>query len=251
MADTEFDHDQYAEAYPPGIERSWWHVARNRVIADSLAAHLPRSTKALEVGCGTGIVTAHLRALGWNVTGADLGRPKSGILAREHLLLGQDATALPKEQRESFEALLLFDVIEHVADASAFLRDLLSAFPNARHVVITVPGRKELWTTFDDHFGHFRRYDRPMLAKELDQAGLAVDHLAYFFHGLYPAIIVNNLLRGRRRAVRFIPPAPGFRSTLNKFLGTLFALEARILPMALAGSSLIAVAHCPPSTKPT
>lgn len=247
MARTEFDGDQFIEAYPPGIERSWWHVARNRVIADALAAHLPRSTKALEVGCGTGIVTAYLRARKWDVTGIDLGSPMSGVLAADHLLLGQDATTLPQDLRDTFTSLLLFDVIEHVPDAPAFLRELLAAFPNARYVVITVPARKELWTSFDDHFGHFRRYDRPMLAKEFDQAGLAMDHLAYFFHGLFPAILVNNLLRGRRRSVRFVPPAPGFRSTINSFLGSLFALEARILPKALAGSSLIAVAHRPPA----
>lgn len=243
MTLTTFDTQRFAEAYPPGIERSWWHVARDRVIVDTLAAHVPRSTKALEVGCGTGIVTAHLRAHGWDVTGVDLGRPRSGILAREHLLLGQDAITLPKDHRGRFDALLLFDVIEHVADASAFLRDLLTAFPNAQHVVITVPGRRELWTTFDVHFGHFRRYDRAMLRNELDSAGLEPDHLAYFFHGLYPAILVNNLLRGRERDLRFVPPPPGFRSTLNRSVGALFALDARLLPKALVGSSLIAVAH--------
>lgn len=243
MAHTEFDHDQYAEAYPPGIERSWWHVARNRVIADALAAHLSRATKVLEVGCGTGIVTAHLRARGWNVTGVDLGQPENGTLASEHLLFGQDATDLPAELRNGIGALLLFDVIEHIADAPAFLRHLLSAFPKARHVVITVPARKELWTTFDDHFGHFRRYDRAMLRKELGSALLEPDHLAYFFHGLYPAILLNNLLRGGERDLRFVPPPPGVRTTLNKSLAALFALEARLLPKVLLGSSLIAVAH--------
>lgn len=251
MADTEFDHDQYAEAYPPGIERFWWHVARNRVIADTLAAHLPRATKVLEVGCGTGIVTAHLRARGWDVTGVDLGQPQSGTLASEHLLFGQDATKLPKELRDGIGALLLFDVIEHIADAPAFLRDLLAAFPNVRLVVITVPARKELWTTFDDHFGHFRRYDRAMLRNELGSAGLEPGHLAYFFHSLYPAILVNNLLRGRERDLRFVPPPPGFRSTLNRSVGALFALDARLLPKALVGSSLIAVAHRPPASTST
>lgn len=242
MASTWFDGDQFIEAYPPGIERSWWHVARNRVIADALAAHLPRSAKVLEVGCGTGIVTAYLRARQWDVTGIDLGSPTRGVLAPEHLLLGQDATTLPQDLRDTFTALLLFDVIEHVGDAPAFLRSLLAAYPNVRYVVITVPARKELWTTFDDHFGHFRRYDSAMLRNELTKAGLHPDQFGYFFHGLYGAIGVNNLLRGRERAVRFHAPAVGFRSTINEVLGTLFALEARLLPDALIGSSLIAVA---------
>ena len=250
MAHTEFDGDQFIEAYPPGIERSWWHVARNRVIADTLAAHLPRSIKALEVGCGTGIVSAYLRARRWDVTGIDLGNPNSGVLAPEHLLLGQDATSLPQDLRDTFNALLLFDVIEHVSDAPAFLRDLLTAFPNVRLVVITVPARKELWTTFDDHFGHFRRYDRALLRDELSKAGLNAGRIAYFFHALYTVIGVNNLLRGRERDVRFNAPAIGWWSTINRFLGNLFALEARVLPNTLIGSSLIAVAQRAPGKAP-
>ena len=251
MAQSEFDRDQFDEAYPPGIERSWWHVARNRVIADALADHLPRSTKTLEVGCGTGIVTAYLRARKWDVTGIDLGSPKSGVLAPEHLLLGQDATTVPKDLRDTFTSLLLLDVIEHVHDAPLFLRSLLAAYPNVRHLVVTVPARKELWTTFDDHFGHFRRYDRTMLRDDLTKAGLTTDRVAYFFHGLYGAIGLNNLFRGRKRAVRFSAPEAGLASRINQVLGAAFAMEARLLPKALVGSSLIAVAQRTPASAST
>lgn len=243
MARTAFDNAQYADVYPPGIERSWWQVARNQVIARTLAARLPRSARILEVGCGTGIVVAHLHAQDWEVTGVDIGEPGTGVRGPEHLLLGTDATRLPGELRATFTALALFDVIEHVPDPSAFLRDLLAAFPNVEHVVITVPARKELWTNFDEHVGHFRRYDRVMVRDELRNAGLRADHIAYFFHALYPVIALNNLIRGRRRDVRFHAPAEGLPSVMHNMLGDLFALEARSLPNGLVGSSLIAVAE--------
>jgi SAM-dependent methyltransferase len=240
---TEFDHDQFGEAYPPGIERSWWHVARNGVIAGTFARWIPRDARVLEVGCGTGIVTEHLRDRDWNVTGVDLGEPKAGLHASGHLLLGTNALELPVDLREGFGALVLFDVIEHIGDAPAFLRTLLDAFPNARHVVITVPARQELWTSFDDHFGHFRRYDRRMLREEFSACGLVTDQIGYFFHGLYPAIVMNNLLRGRKRNIRFSASAPGAASSVHAWLGSIFALEARLLPAALPGSSIIAVAR--------
>jgi SAM-dependent methyltransferase len=241
MARTAFDPDQFEEAYPPGIERSWWHTARNRVIASAFAAHVPHGSRILEVGCGTGIVTAHLRSRGWDTWGADLGEPTSGLHAREHLMLGTNALELPANVRQGFQALALFDVIEHVADAPAFLRELLRAFPNARHVVVTVPARQELWTSFDDHFGHFRRYDRALLRNEFAAAGLTTVRAGYFFHGVYPAIALNNLVRGRKRNVRFSAPAPGAVSAVHGLLGALFALESRILPGSWPGSSLIGV----------
>ncbi len=246
MTDTRFDRDQFAGAYPPGIERSWWHVARNRTIARRINANLPRGARLLEVGCGTGIVTCYLHDLGWDVTGVDLGEPRSGLRCPDRLILGQDATDLPEQQRLGVDALLLFDVIEHVADAPAFLRTMLASFPNVRWVVVTVPARKELWTTFDDHFGHFRRYDRSMLRDEFARSGLRTTHNAYFFHALYGAIGLNNLLRGRKRAIAFRAPARGFASMMNRSVGTLMALGGMLLPGALAGSSIIAIGEREP-----
>ena len=241
MARTAFDHEQFDQAYPPGIERSWWHAARNRVIARAFAAHVPLGSRILEVGCGTGIVTAHLRSCGWDAVGVDLGEPQIGLHASEHLMLGTNALELPANVRESFQALALFDVIEHVADAPAFLREMLRAFPQARHVGVTVPARQELWTSFDDHFGHFRRYDLAMLREEFSAAGLTTLRASYFFHSVYPAIALNNLVRGRKRNVRFSAPAPGAASAVHGLLGSLFAFESRILPGSWPGSSIIGV----------
>jgi SAM-dependent methyltransferase len=245
MAHTEFDRDQFAEAYPPGIERSWWHLTRNRVIADAIARHVPRDRRIIEVGCGTGIVTSYLRDHGWNVTGVDLGVPKAGLHAAEHLRLGIDATELPGDERSAFGAICLFDVIEHVADAPGFLRTLLEAFPNAREVVVTVPARQELWTSFDDHYGHFMRYDRSLLHNAFNQAGLDPVEVRYFFHGLYPAIALNNLFRGRKRNIRFSAPSPGLATRVNAAIASIFTWESRALPDSLAGSSIIGVAKRP------
>lgn len=243
MAETEFDHDQFDEAYPPGIENTWWQVARSRVIVRTFANHVPLTARVLEVGCGTGIVTTHLRNAGWNVSGVEIGSPKNPLTTGGHVRTGINAVDLPLEERKEFDALALFDVIEHIEDAPTFLGELFTAFPNARQLIITVPARQELWTSFDDHFGHFRRYDRPMVREQFRQAGLVTDHVAYFFHGIYPAIAINNALRGRKRNIRFAAPAQGAATVVNRSLGTLFALESRVLPGGVVGSSIIAVGH--------
>lgn len=243
MSTTDFDLRQYDEAYPAGIERTWWQVARKAIVARAFEGAIARTEQVLEVGCGTGILTSHLREMGWEVTGVELGAPQHGLLAPEHLMLGRDACDLPGGFRERITVLALFDVIEHVADAPAFLRNLLSAYPNAHRLVLTVPARQELWTTFDDHFGHFRRYDRDSLLGELSAAGLSVIWSSYVFHGLYVAIRLNNLLRGRKRAIRFHAPSPGVPAALNSIIGKAFSMEARLLPAGLPGSSIICVAQ--------
>jgi SAM-dependent methyltransferase len=245
MAKTEFDDGQFDEAYPPGIENTWWQVARCGVIERTFRDHVPRSANVLEVGCGTGIVTAHLRNAGWNVSGVEMGKPDQGLHAAEHITLGMNAVELPEEDRLRIDTLAMFDVIEHIADAPAFMRELLTVFPNTKQVVVTVPARKELWTSFDDHFGHFRRYDREILGKEFRAAGLEPRSAGYFFHGLYAAIILNNMVRGRKRNIRFVAPTPGMNTMINRSIGGLFSLEASLLPAALVGSSIIGVATRP------
>ena len=246
MVRTEFDRDQFDEAYPPGIERSWWNLARNHVIRRAFTQHVPADAKVLEVGCGPGIVTAHLRSAAWDVTGVDLGSPLArGVLAGDHLMLGTNALELPAGVRDRFTALALFDVIEHVSDAPSFLTALMKAFPNVRQVVVTVPARQELWTSFDDHYGHFRRYDRRMLRMEFAAVGLHPERIDYFFHGLYPAIAINNVFRGRTRAIRFDPPRPGFQSWIHAVIASAFAAESRLFPGSWVGSSILGIAQVP------
>lgn len=245
MDRTEFDRDQFNDAYPAGIERSWWHVARNQVIKRHFHRHVPRNAKVVEIGCGPGIVTAHLRAAGWNVTGIDPGTPTADMHLKQHLLLGVDPLALPEEPRMSFDTIALFDVLEHVEDPRLFMRTLLKAFPKVRKAVITVPARRELWSSFDDHYGHLRRYDRPMLRDHLGDAGLRTVTISYFFHSLYPMIRWNNMLRNGTRTVRFNAPAKGPLSVLHWLLGRSIAMDQRLLPPKWHGSSLIIVAERP------
>ncbi len=245
MTHTEFDDGQYDSAYPRDIERSWWNLARNHVIAHTFRRFVPRDARVLEIGCGKGIVTSHLRSAGWDVLGVDIGTPTESLLASEHLMLGTNALELDAGLRARITVLALFDVIEHVDDAPAFLRGLLAAFPQAKRVVLTVPARQELWTNFDDHYGHMRRYDRAMLQNELSRAGLETESSGYFFHSLYPAIALNNLIRGRKRNVRLNPPAPGVSFKVNALIASAFSIEAKLLPGLLIGSSLVGTATRP------
>lgn len=243
MTKTEFSSDQFAGVYPPGIERSWWQVARQQEILRAFSLQVPKTSRVLEIGCGTGIATAKLRAAGWDVVGVEVGTPGGSAADQEFLFLGTDAFDLSEELRHGFDTLVLFDVIEHLADAVGFLSRLAEFFPRAFRLVVTVPARQELWTNFDDHYGHFRRYNRSMLKKELDASGFRPHYLGYFFHSLYLAIGCNNLLRGRIRQLRVYPPTTTIEVVSNRLLGRIMALESRCLPRFILGASILAVAH--------
>jgi trans-aconitate methyltransferase len=83
----------------------------------------------------------------------------------------------------NFNLVLLLDVIEHIEDEVSFLKDLLRKkfiTPNTQFI-ITVPAFPSLFTTHDVFLGHYRRYTRETLIRQLKLTGLETTSSGYFF----------------------------------------------------------------------
>lgn len=246
-----FTNQQYDEAYPKGIEHNFWHQARTHevklAVGDALKAlGLPSDSKILEVGCGPGIVVAGLRAAGFNAHGVELAKPEPLPAAAAYLQTGASALEQTPTFTQDVRVLLLLDVIEHIEKPADFMRDLLTAYPQTQAVIVSVPARPEVWSNYDTHFGHYRRYTGLALKQDLSQAGLTHIKMRPLFALLYGAALVLTLLKRQRsleqRAPRNLP--------LHKLVGLYFRLEARVLrglPF-LPGLSLLAVGHHPAKT---
>lgn len=142
-----------------------------RVVERALRQAVQRPARVLEIGCGPGIVLRHLRSVGIDCWGCELGQPPLPAPIAPFVFTGRNCLHLEREFRESIEVLLLLDVLEHIRDDAEFLREVRMAYPNARTLLVTVPARRELWSNYDVHCGHFRRYDRPAVAAMMANAG--------------------------------------------------------------------------------
>lgn len=232
---TQYTAQQYEENYPPGIEQHFWHRARNAIIARTLLRAGMADSFLLEIGCGTGIVVSYLRRRGMHCIGCDLADSPAVDQLRGVVLAGTDFRDLPAGTRQSISGVLLCDVIEHLPEPPVFLSDVRNAFPALRRVLITVPARQELWSSWDDHYGHYRRYDRSTLCADLTRSGFRVLSAQYFFHVLY----VPMYLTRRRRPTRIAAP----RWMLPHLLiGAGLRLEQVLAPPWIPGTSLIAMA---------
>jgi SAM-dependent methyltransferase len=242
--DTTFDSQQFALPYALGVEKHFWSYARNRIIERVLRRHCANTSDGaklvLDVGCGPGIVVDYLRHAGIDCRGVELGHPQLRPGLEDYVSIGLDATELPSALREQVTAILLLDVLEHIEDPCGFLQTLLPAFPHLEHVVITVPARMELWSNYDEFYGHFLRYSRPTLLALAGKAGLRPLELKYIFIGLYPVIWLLNRFVGKR-SLESRPPS-GLAARFHAFIGNVFSAEER-LPLVgyLPGTSVIGV----------
>ncbi len=231
---TAFDDEQYENAYPLGIEQHFWVAARNGIIYDKLNAAGMAGDRLLDIGCGRGIVVDYLRRRGIDCHGSELAKPKIDESLDEYISTGVDAVNLPGSFRESISGILLLDVIEHIEDAAAFLRRLADAFPNTGRFFITVPAHGELWSDWDEHFGHYRRYSPATLREAVLSAGLQPLKTGGFFHSLYIPMRLMSFL-GMKRATRH---AAMGNQTLHGVMASFFRLEAKLLPDWVPGTSL-------------
>lgn len=235
---TAFDAEQHANACPPGVEKLYWHRARNRIVYRKLRAVVRADEPILEIGCASGAVVAYLRERGLRCEGVDLS-PQANVVpgAAGHIRLGTDAFSLPVAERARPGALLLLDVLEHLPAPGDFLRRCDESFPAVRHVLVTLPARPELWSNYDDYYGHYRRYTLDSLAELRVPESFRLVASGYFFHTLYWAARALRILSAKRSVTVRAPTFP----LIHDCIGRVFDWEERLADPASAGLSLYAL----------
>jgi SAM-dependent methyltransferase len=236
-----FTAAQYARLFPENIDGSYWHRARRLVIRRKLAEHLPAGSAFLDVGCGPGGMVEFLRDSGFDGFGTEIADAPIPERRRPFVFAPADAFSLPEALRRRIGAVLLLDVLEHVPDPRQMLESALGAFPRLAVVLITLPARAELWSTFDEYNGHLRRYDISSARELISSAGYQVEECGYFFHALYWPLRAK-LATTTGRSVDIRPPR--FRPA-HQALARLLDWEQRVMPPHWYGTSVLAVARAP------
>jgi SAM-dependent methyltransferase len=181
------------------VERThWWFVGRRRLFAGEIAAlGLPADARILDIGTSTGTNLRMLNELGYRrVTGLDLS--EEAIRYCEAKGLGPvrqgDICALPFEAA-SFDLILATDIIEHVEDDGAALREVERTLTARGKLLLTVPAFASLWGLQDDVARHLRRYRMRPLIEAIRMAGFEPLRSYHFNYLLFaPIWLVRRII---------------------------------------------------------
>lgn len=227
-------------------DRHWWYRGRRRVLDVALdGLHLSPGARLLDAGCGSGRNMVELQRYG-QVTGIELSRP-SVQAARERQVgevLEGSVLDMPFAN-DSFELAVSLDVIEHLEDDVAALRELRRVVTPEGRLLVTVPAYQWLWSRHDVVNHHHRRYSRATLVAAAEQAGWRCERTTHFNSLLLPPAIAMRAAESLSRNDNgssldlWVPPGPlnwGLQQPLN--------LEAGLIGRGMripAGLSLLAL----------
>ena len=141
-----------------------------------LAAHLLRRAdgvrSVLEVGPGEGAIGARL-AERYDYVGVE---PDERACARANERTGGrvvcgDTGSLPRDA--TFDLVCAFEVLEHIADDGAMVRELRGRVRDGGWLLLSVPAHQRRYAAHDRMVGHYRRYDPAAIAALLERNGFA------------------------------------------------------------------------------
>ena len=227
-------------------DRHWWYRGRRTVldgVIDGLG--LPPGARILDAGCGSGRNMVELARRG-SVSGVELSGASVELARARGVgeVIAGSVLELPFADA-SFDLIVSLDVIEHLEDDLAALREFRRTIAPGGALLITVPAYQWLWSGHDEINYHHRRYTRRTLQRVAERAGWRQARTTYFNSLLLPvAILLRVLDRINTKTTEssldlWVPPQP-----VNWLLERPLALEAALIARGgriPAGLSLLAV----------
>ena len=221
---------QHTYAIMDEVEGShWWFVGRRAILESFLSSIVSRLTSPdsrlsiLDVGCGTGANIEMLSQYG-DAEGVDVSDDAlefcrlKGLKAQKGL-----AETLPYDD-ESFELTTALDVIEHLDDDVAGLKEMFRVTKRGGYSLFFVPAFMWLWGVQDDISNHRIRYTRRQIVERIKNAGYTIERATYANWTFFPPILAGRVFM----KLTGIKPESENNinvSALNGFFGKIFSAE--------------------------
>jgi len=229
---------QFALKYDELEQNHWWFKARSEILKNILNHHLNWAdiNKALEIGTSSGNNLYKLYPGHIDVCGIEPFEQNISIAQRKGNIPVFKGTAehLPPEiDRQTFDLITLFDVLEHTEDDIAVLRNLNNHLRNKGFLFISVPAFQWMWGTQDVISHHYRRYTLKNLRCKIEKAGFKTIYSTYFNTLLFPPIAILRVLARLKPKTEEHSKFGDFKygnSFSNTLLYHIFRIEKWLLP---------------------
>jgi SAM-dependent methyltransferase len=220
--------EQHTYGIMNNVEDShWWFVGRRAILEsflESIKSQIEnQKSKILDVGCGTGANLEMLKQFG-EAEGVDVSDDALEFCRLKGLKVHKGlAESLPFAD-ESFDLVTALDVVEHLDDDIAGLKEMNRVLKSDGKTLIFVPAFMWLWGVQDDISNHRIRYTREQIVERLNAAGFVIERATYANITFFLPILFGRFLM----KVTGIKPESENNvniSALNGIFGKIFSAE--------------------------
>jgi len=207
----------------------WWFVGR-RAVLESFLQTIVKSLKSkdhslriLDVGCGTGANLEMLAQFG-SAEGVDVSDDALEFCRKKGLKVQKGAAERLPYEDQTFDITTALDVIEHLDDDVAGLKEMHRVTKAGGYALVFVPAFMWLWGVQDDISHHRIRYTRKQIVERLKKAGFSVGRATYANFTFFAPILGGRCLM----KLTGIKPESENNvniSALNGLFGKLFSAE--------------------------
>src|SRR4051812_15847534 len=161
----------------------WWFAGRRRIISfflnDIVSKLGVKNPRILDVGCGTGanleLLNRYGDAEGVDISDDALEFCRERGLKRVHR---GPAEQLPFADCQ-FDIVTALDVVEHLDDDVAGLREMYRVLRPGGRALLFVPAFMFLWGVQDDISHHRRRYSGQQIKSSVRAAGFEIERFTF------------------------------------------------------------------------
>lgn len=176
---------QHTYAIMDRVEDShWWFVGRRAILESFLKTIVQKfrtphsAVRILDVGCGTGANLEMLSQFG-SAEGVDVSDEALDFCRKKGLTVQKGLAETLPYPDESFDITTALDVIEHLDDDVAGLREMHRVTKTGGYSLFFVPAFMWLWGVQDDISNHRIRYTKKQIVERIEKAGFTVERATY------------------------------------------------------------------------
>lgn len=198
-----------------GLVNHLYHMVRKQTLSDKYrliaSATRTRQGKLLDIGAGAGAFVGYMQGRGWEVTGLEPDETARAVARTDHKVELMDMDRLFDLEPDSFDAITLWHVLEHVHDLHAYIERLRVLIRRNGRIFIAVPNYtsydarvyREMWAAYDvpRHLYHF---SPDAIGRLLTQHGLQLQFSEPMWYDSFYISMLSEKYRhhGRGNAVK-------------------------------------------------
>lgn len=207
-------------------------VNYNRFLTDLVLSGIESGTRIVDFGAGAGTFAKPISATGFDVVCVEPDETLRKVLIENRLACVADISSISSDSADYAYSL---NVLEHIEDDGAALKELFRVLRPGGRLLIYVPAFQALFSSMDRRVGHFRRYRLGHLCRIITCAGFEVLRRTYADCLGFPATLAYKLIdrgdgnvnpRGLRIYDRYAFPAS---RVLDRVFGRWFGKNALVL----------------------